>query len=75
MRFGGYEFRNGVSQGRIWTNVEDRERVFAIVHATSREDDGDEVDTRIVEQWCRARLGQKLILVINGRLGEHAWDL
>ena len=48
MRLGRHKFRDRMSQGRIWADVEDRERVFAIVHSASGQDDRNEMDTCIV---------------------------
>lgn len=43
------KFGNRVSKGGPWTYVKDGKRVLPIVHAPSREDDGDEVYARILK--------------------------
>lgn len=41
---GGDEFGDGVGEGAVGGDVEDRVGVFAVLHAAFGEDDGDEVD-------------------------------
>lgn len=49
MRACGDELGDSVGESAVRSDVEHRIRVFSLVHATVREDDGDEVDTRGVE--------------------------
>lgn len=49
MGFCGDELGDCVCEGRVGAYVEDWERVSAFVHASGRENDGDEVDTGIFE--------------------------
>lgn len=53
MGFRGDEFGDGVGKGGVRVDVKNREGVFAIVHAASGEDDGDEVDAGILKQRRR----------------------
>lgn len=56
----GDEFGDSVSEGRLGSDVEDGIRILAVVHATLRENDGDEVDARRVEQRQGGCVGQQL---------------
>ena len=49
MSFCGNKFGNCVGEGGVRANVEDGIGVFAIVHAAGGEDNGDKVDTGILE--------------------------
>ncbi len=60
MRARGNELGHGVREGAVWRDVKDGEGVLAVVEAARRQDDGDEVDARVIEERRRARLGQKL---------------
>lgn len=50
----------GESGGRV--DIEDRERILAVVHAACRQNDGDEVGAGISKERQRCRFGQKLVL-------------
>lgn len=43
------KFGNRVSKGGPRTYVKDRKRVLPVVHAPSREDDGDKVYARVLK--------------------------
>ena len=57
-------------EGAGWGYVENGERVFAILHAPSGEDDADKVDAGISEERKRRRLGEKLD-VDGGDVADH----
>jgi len=46
VRASGDEFGDGMSKCTVRCNVEDGVRVLAVVHATFRENDGQEMDAR-----------------------------
>jgi hypothetical protein len=41
-------------KGAVWVDMEDRERVLAIIHAAFRENDGDEMDAGGPQEWERS---------------------
>lgn len=43
------EFGNRVSKGGPWTHMKDGKRVLPVVHAPSRQDNGDKVYAGILE--------------------------
>lgn len=47
------KFGDRVSKGGPWTYVKDGKRVLPVVHAPSREDDGDKVYARVLKQGAR----------------------
>lgn len=47
------KFGNRVSKGGPRTYVKDGKRVFPVVHAPSREDDGDKMYARVLKQGAR----------------------
>ena len=50
VRLGCDEFGDRMGQGRVRSDVEHGKRVFPIVHAPRRKDDGDEMRTGVVEE-------------------------
>jgi len=50
VRFRGHKFGDGMCKCRKRSDVEDRERVFALVHTAGGQDDGDEVDASVLQQ-------------------------
>lgn len=50
MRLGGNELRHRVCQGRERVDVEDRERVLAVIQSSAGEDDRNEVDAERSQQ-------------------------
>lgn len=54
------EFGDGVRKSREWTDVKDGERILSIIHATSREDDRDEMEASVVEQRRGTGFGEVL---------------
>lgn len=50
MRRGSNHFSYRVGQSRCWCHVENGKRVLAFYQAPSRQDNGDEVDTRVLKK-------------------------
>ena len=49
-----------MGEGRIGADVKYREGILAVIHATGREDDGDEVYAGILQERCRRRFSEEL---------------
>ena len=49
-----------MSEGADGCHVENRVRVLAIIYASLREDDGDEVDARVAKQWNGGAVREQL---------------
>lgn len=58
--FGRDEFGDRVRKSRERTDVEDGERVFSVIHATHREDDGDEMEAGVFKQRRGTGFGEVL---------------
>ena len=43
-----------------WRDVEDRIGIFAILKASFRKDDSDDVNARAAKKWNRGRVGKEL---------------
>jgi hypothetical protein len=54
-----------MSEGADGCHVENRVRVLAIIYASFREDDGDEVDARIAKQWNGGAVRESCIDNVN----------
>ena len=61
------ELGDGVRQRAVGRDVEDGERILAVVETARGEDDGDEVDAGIVEERGRARFGEELNRGVRSR--------
>lgn len=59
MRLGGDQLSDGVGEGRVRVDIEDRNRVFALLHTAFVQDDRDEVQTGVLQQWQARSVGQK----------------
>jgi len=49
-----------MGEGAVGRNVEDGKRIFSIVDAALRENDGDKVDAGRSEEWERGGLSEEL---------------
>ena len=47
-------------EGGIRTDVKYGEGVLAVIHATGREDDGDEMYAGVLQERCRGRFSEEL---------------
>ena len=59
MRSGSNQFRNRMGQRRIRVDVENGERVSALLDTPFAEDDGDEVHTRRLEEGSAGSVGEE----------------
>lgn len=58
--FGRDEFGDRVRKSRERTDVKDGERIFSVIHATHREDDGDEMEAGVFKQRRGTGFGEVL---------------
>lgn len=72
MRLRSYKLGNGMRQRRQRVDVEDGERVLALVHAPGGKNNGDEVDAGASKKRKRRRLCQKLLARLAQYPGETA---
>lgn len=59
MRARGDQLGDGVGEGRIWVDVEDRDGVATLFHAALGEDHGDEVHTGGLQQGHGGSRGEE----------------
>ena len=60
MSFGCYELGDCMGESGVLVDVENWKRILSIVHASSGENDGYEMNAGVVKEWCSAGCGKKL---------------